>query len=160
MYRPTKLGGLGIVVEIDDSKFGHRKYHKGHRIEGKWVFGIYDCWKGYDVKRDSTDARASVDTVEETKLSIDTIEVTELDNRNYEIAEDNLTETDAAESATSIVVHQVSDAIDQDGYIIPVLSPTSSESTSKERPKELKNERLFLKWNTLALKMLQSPFQT
>jgi len=26
-------------VEIDESKFGRRKYHRGHRIEGQWVFG-------------------------------------------------------------------------------------------------------------------------
>ncbi|GBM62184.1 hypothetical protein AVEN_189398-1 [Araneus ventricosus] len=34
-----KLGGVGHVVEIDESKFGKRKYHKGKRVEGKWVFG-------------------------------------------------------------------------------------------------------------------------
>ncbi|KAK9753318.1 ISXO2-like transposase domain [Popillia japonica] len=69
MCRPTKLGGPGTVVEIDESKFGRRKYHKGHRIEGQCVFGgfergtgrvfmqwiepgttiISNCWKAYDV---------------------------------------------------------------------------------------------------------------
>ncbi|GBO15184.1 hypothetical protein AVEN_38646-1 [Araneus ventricosus] len=34
-----KLGGVGHVVEIDESKFGKRKYHKGKRVELKWVFG-------------------------------------------------------------------------------------------------------------------------
>ena len=33
------IGGDGIEVEIDESKFGKRKYHKGHRVEGQWVFG-------------------------------------------------------------------------------------------------------------------------
>ncbi|KAK9707709.1 ISXO2-like transposase domain [Popillia japonica] len=46
MYRPTKLGGPGIVVEIDESKFGRRKYHKGHRIEGQWVFGGFERGTG------------------------------------------------------------------------------------------------------------------
>ena len=34
-----KLGGVGKIVEIDESKFGKRKYHRGHAVEGQWVFG-------------------------------------------------------------------------------------------------------------------------
>ncbi|GBN20309.1 hypothetical protein AVEN_181794-1 [Araneus ventricosus] len=34
-----KLGGVGQVVEIDEIKFGKKKYIKGKRVEGKWVFG-------------------------------------------------------------------------------------------------------------------------
>jgi len=26
-------------VEINKSKFGKRKYHRGHRVEGLWEFG-------------------------------------------------------------------------------------------------------------------------
>ena len=33
------IGGDDIIVEIDESKFGKRKYNKGHRVEGVWVFG-------------------------------------------------------------------------------------------------------------------------
>ena len=33
------IGGLGVVVEIDESKFGKRKYHRGHHVEGVWVVG-------------------------------------------------------------------------------------------------------------------------
>ena len=33
------IGGPGTTVEIDESKFGKMKYHRGHKIEGKWVFG-------------------------------------------------------------------------------------------------------------------------
>ena len=42
---PTKplknniIGGPGIIVEIDESKFGKRKYYKGRRVDGVWVFG-------------------------------------------------------------------------------------------------------------------------
>jgi transposase-like protein len=33
------IGGPGVVVEIDESKLGKRKYHRGHRVEGVWVLG-------------------------------------------------------------------------------------------------------------------------
>jgi len=35
----TQIGGEGIIVEIDETKFGKRKYNRGHRVEGFWVFG-------------------------------------------------------------------------------------------------------------------------
>jgi transposase-like protein len=34
-----KIGGEGIIVEIDESKFGKRKFNQGHRVEGVWVVG-------------------------------------------------------------------------------------------------------------------------
>lgn len=35
----TKIGGKGLYVEIDESKFGRRKYYRGHHVDGQWVFG-------------------------------------------------------------------------------------------------------------------------
>jgi hypothetical protein len=35
----TKIGGEGIIVEIDEAKFGKRKFHRGHRVDGVWVVG-------------------------------------------------------------------------------------------------------------------------
>ena len=44
---PTELGGIDdtgapIVVEIDESKYFHRKYHRGQWREGHWVFGAIE----------------------------------------------------------------------------------------------------------------------
>ena len=34
------IGGPGIIVEIDESKFAKRKYHRGKRCcDGSWIFG-------------------------------------------------------------------------------------------------------------------------
>jgi transposase-like protein len=33
------IGGDGVIVEIDESKFGKRKYNKGRPVEGAWVVG-------------------------------------------------------------------------------------------------------------------------
>jgi len=33
------IGGNGVIVEIDESKFGKRKYNKGHKVDGVWVVG-------------------------------------------------------------------------------------------------------------------------
>jgi transposase-like protein len=33
------VGGEGIIVEIDESKFGKRKNNRGHPVEGVWVVG-------------------------------------------------------------------------------------------------------------------------
>lgn len=32
-------------IQIDESKFGKRKYERGHRVEGVWVFGMIECIK-------------------------------------------------------------------------------------------------------------------
>ena len=34
-----KIGGPNKTVEIDESKFGRRKYHRGYPVKGQWVFG-------------------------------------------------------------------------------------------------------------------------
>lgn len=31
------IGGPGIIVEVDETKLGKRKYNRGHRVEGAWI---------------------------------------------------------------------------------------------------------------------------
>ena len=38
----TQIGGEGIEIEIDESKFGKRKYHRGRKVDGVWVFGCIE----------------------------------------------------------------------------------------------------------------------
>ena len=33
------IGEENIIVKIDESKFGRRKYHRGHIVKGVWVVG-------------------------------------------------------------------------------------------------------------------------
>ena len=42
MEQSEQIDGNGVEVEIDKSKFGKRKYHRGHKIEGQWVFGGHE----------------------------------------------------------------------------------------------------------------------
>ncbi|CAH2095686.1 unnamed protein product [Euphydryas editha] len=37
-----KIGGPGKIVQIDESKFGKRKYNKGRHIEGQWVLDMIE----------------------------------------------------------------------------------------------------------------------
>jgi len=50
--------GQSLVVEVDESYFFHRKYHRGQRRAGKWVVGLVErasgrCWMEVVVRRDA-----------------------------------------------------------------------------------------------------------
>ena len=34
---PERLGGQGRIVEIDESLFARRKYHRGHLVAEQWI---------------------------------------------------------------------------------------------------------------------------
>ena len=41
MERPEPICGIGKRVQIDESKFGKRKYNRGRRVEGQnWFLGV------------------------------------------------------------------------------------------------------------------------
>ncbi|KAI4293348.1 hypothetical protein PAPHI01_2622 [Pancytospora philotis] len=37
-----QISGPDVVIEVDESKFGKRKYHRGHRVGGTWVLGAVE----------------------------------------------------------------------------------------------------------------------
>ena len=37
-----QIGGPRKIVQVDESKFGKRKYHRGRRIDGHWVPGLIE----------------------------------------------------------------------------------------------------------------------
>ena len=39
LHTDHPIGGPGKVVEIDESKFGKTKLHRGRVVNGQWVFG-------------------------------------------------------------------------------------------------------------------------
>ncbi|GFW57263.1 putative isxo2-like transposase domain protein [Trichonephila clavipes] len=66
------LGGPDVIVEIEESMLGERKYYRGKRVNRAWVFRgierglrecnniISDCWKAYDCPEDKGFFRLSV----------------------------------------------------------------------------------------------------
>ena len=64
MLNSEKLEGFGKIVEINESKFGKRKYNKSHPVEGQWVFG------SFEVGSENCFLRAVSDRTERTLLSM------------------------------------------------------------------------------------------
>jgi hypothetical protein len=40
------LGGPGFIIEVDEAKFGRRKFIKGKRVDGIWIFGMTERESG------------------------------------------------------------------------------------------------------------------
>ena len=37
-----QIGGTGCIVQIDERKFGKRKYHRGRKVDDVWVYGAWN----------------------------------------------------------------------------------------------------------------------
>lgn len=46
IIKKEPLGGEGKIVKIEQSKFGKRKYNRGHYVQEQWVFGGYERGSG------------------------------------------------------------------------------------------------------------------
>ena len=62
VLHPIQLGGLdqagrAKVVEIDESKYFHRKYHRGQYRDGHWVFGAVERETGRCLLQEVCDRR-------------------------------------------------------------------------------------------------------
>ena len=42
LVNPEPIGGVGTIVEIDESKFGKRKYNRGRLLTGQLLFGMVE----------------------------------------------------------------------------------------------------------------------
>lgn len=73
--KSQKIGGPGKIVEIDESKFGKRKYNRGHTVEGQWVFGGIERESGdmFLVKVEKRDPKTLVKIIHENILPGTTI---------------------------------------------------------------------------------------
>lgn len=62
----TVIGGQDIVVQVDESKLGRRKYNRGHRVEGVWVLvgvEITEARKVFIIPVEQRDARTIKEVV-------------------------------------------------------------------------------------------------
>jgi len=59
-----KVGGPGIIVQIDESKFGKRKYNRGHKVQGVWVVGGVELTEQRKLFAVSTDNRTAAQLLE------------------------------------------------------------------------------------------------
>ena len=69
------IGGQGKIVEVDKSKFGKRKFHKGKRIDGVWKFG--------GIERNSTPPVFFRHCTRQIGCNIDSADKTLDSTRNY-----------------------------------------------------------------------------
>lgn len=66
-----KIGGKDIIVEIDESKFGKNKYHRGHKVKGVWIFGMVERTPQRRIVLLPIEARDKLTLTEALKMYVD-----------------------------------------------------------------------------------------
>jgi transposase-like protein len=64
------IGGKEIIVEVDESKFGKRKFQRGHHVEGVWVLGMVERTNERKIKLIVVDNRSKLTLEEKLSSSI------------------------------------------------------------------------------------------
>jgi transposase-like protein len=59
LQQVATVGGPGVIVEVDESKFGKRKYNKGHAVEGVWVVGGVARTEGREIFLEVVEERST-----------------------------------------------------------------------------------------------------
>ena len=65
-----KIGGNNIIVEIDESKFGLRKYNRGHRVDGVWVLGMVERSEAKRILLITVSNRTKINLTEKIKTFV------------------------------------------------------------------------------------------
>lgn len=61
-----KLGGPNVTIECDESKFGKRKFNRGHPVEGVWVLGYVTTGDDKKVRLIQIEKRDKISLTNET----------------------------------------------------------------------------------------------
>jgi transposase-like protein len=65
------IGGENMIIEVDESKFGKRKYHRRHHVDGVWILGMVEKTGSKKIKLMIVDKRDKDTLNEKMTNSID-----------------------------------------------------------------------------------------
>lgn len=78
-YYKTKIGGNKMIVEVDESKFGKRKFNKGHHVDGVWIIGGVERSENKKINLEIIKKRntENIDLFFKNNINIDSIVLTD-----------------------------------------------------------------------------------
>jgi transposase-like protein len=88
-----ELGGDSQIIEIDESKFGKRKYNRGHKVEGIWILGMVEKGGSKRIKLVQVDERTLSTLTNHITSSVNNKSIIYTDGwKGYNAIKDNFTE--------------------------------------------------------------------